>query len=95
MSCVRLNTNAPALLGHAEDECPAIFGIQVRIREHQEALIMAKFDILLEIVKDLARMELLDARVRPNPSLNNLLLLKHGQTGLNVTHLGEILLPVT
>lgn len=91
MSRVRLNANTPALLGHSKDERPAVLRVQVCVREHQKALIVAEFDILLEVVKDLASMELFDPRVGSHSSRHYLLLLEHGQAGLDVAHFGQIL----
>lgn len=41
MPRVRLNANTPALLGHTEYERPAVLRVQVGVRQHQEALIVA------------------------------------------------------
>ena len=73
--CVTLNTNPPALLGHSKNKSPAIFGIEVRISEHQQALVILKLDIFLEIVKYMPCMELLYLGIRSNPGADYLFLL--------------------
>lgn len=35
VASIRLNANAPAALGHTEDERPPVFRVQVCIREHK------------------------------------------------------------
>ena len=47
VASVALDAYPPALLSHSEDEGPALFWVQVGIREDQEALVLLQFDIIL------------------------------------------------
>ena len=79
MSRITLNTNSPTLLGHAKHERPALLWVQIGICEHQQALILVEVDILLQIVEDLACVELANLGVRPNSRLDNFLLVENAQ----------------
>lgn len=57
---IALDADPPALLGHAENESPAIFGVEIGISENQEALVVLKLDVFLEIIEDVSGMKLFD-----------------------------------
>lgn len=95
VASVRLDADAPAALGHAEDERPAVLRVQVGIREHQKALVSAQADVRLEVLKDLACMELLDLGVVTHASRHDLLALELGQILLNMLVAATWLILVT
>jgi hypothetical protein len=76
VSGIALNTNSPALLGHAENEGPSLLRVEVGIRQHQEALILAKLYILLEVFENLASVELFHFSVTADSGVHDTLLLK-------------------
>ena len=76
MPRVRLDADAPGLLCHAEHEGPAVLRIQVGIGQHEQALVVAEFDVLFKIIENLPRMELFDPCVWPDTRLNNFLFLE-------------------
>jgi len=47
MSRITLDANSPALLGHAEDESPPVFGVEVGVGQHQETLVVFQFYVFL------------------------------------------------
>lgn len=47
MSRVALDTDSPGLLGHTKDERPTFFGIEVSIRQNQQALVLLELDVFL------------------------------------------------
>lgn len=63
MTRIALNTDAPTLLGHAEDEGPAVFRVQVGVRQHEQALVLIKFHVVFQILENVASVELLHASV--------------------------------
>lgn len=71
---ITLNTDSPALLGHSKHKCPPIFRIQVRIGKHKQTLILLQLNISLQIIEDLARVELFHLGIWANPSLYDFLL---------------------
>ena len=80
MSRVALNANSPTLLRHSKNECPAILWIQVSICQHEQALILLKLNIRFQVVKYLARVELLHFGVGPDTRLHNFLSFQHIKT---------------
>lgn len=80
MSSIALNTNSPRLLCHSKDESPSLLRVQVSVGEDEETLILVEFDILLQIIKDLASVKLLDFGVVPYPRGDNTPVLKNLKT---------------
>ena len=76
VSRVALNANSPALLGHSKDKSPPILGIEVCICQNEETLVLAKLNVLLKVLEDLPRMELLHLGVTANTGLHYALVLK-------------------
>jgi len=83
VASVALDANAPALLGHAEDEGPALLGVEVGVGEHEQALILSKVDVVLEVVEDVPGVVLLNACVGPHARLYDIKLLQLPQIGLH------------
>ena len=71
VASITLDTDPPALLGHAENESPSLLGIKVSVSQHQEALVLPQLKILFEVFKYLTSMELFNFGVPPDPSLYN------------------------
>ena len=65
MPRIALDTYPPTLFRHSKNKCPAFFRIKVGVRQHQEALVAVQFDVLLQVVEDLASMELFHFGVSP------------------------------
>ena len=84
VSSVGLDADPPAALGHAKDESPAFFGVQIGVGEHQEALILTQLDAMLQVFEDLAGVELLHFGVLSDSGGNNLLTLQLGQILLDL-----------
>ena len=80
MPGVALDANSPTLLRHTEDEGPAVFGVEICISKHKQALVLLQLNIRFQVVEDLTSMELLHFSIRSNPSLNYLLPLEYGET---------------
>ena len=81
MPRITLNAYSPTLFRHTKNEGPTFFWIQVGVCEHQEALIAVQFDVLLQIVEDLASMILLYLGVGSHSGLYGSFLLENIQTG--------------
>ena len=64
VASVRLDADAPAALGHAEDERPAVLRVQVGVRQHEQALVLPQPQIILQILKYLPGVVLLHFGVR-------------------------------
>lgn len=47
MPCIRLDADAPAALGHAKDEGPAVLRVKVGVRQDEQALVVPQPQILL------------------------------------------------
>lgn len=69
VSSVALDADAPALLGHSEDESPTVLRVQIGIGQYEEALILLQLHIVFEVLKDLPCMELLHPCVASHPCL--------------------------
>lgn len=79
MSGITLNAYSPALLGHSKYKGPAVFGVQVSVGKDKQALVGGELDVLLEVLEDVAGMELLDLGVMPDSGRHDPLLLEHVQ----------------
>ena len=79
MPSIALDADPPALLGHPEDESPAILGVEVGVGQHQQALVLLQLDIFLQVIEDMPSMELLDLGIRTHPRVYYFLLLKLGE----------------
>ena len=77
--CVTLNANPPALLSHSKHESPPVLRVQVSIREHEEALVILKFNVLFQVIEDMSSVELFHLCVWPHSSADDFLLLEDGQ----------------
>lgn len=82
VSSIALDADLPALFCHSKHKGPAIFGIQICISKHKKTLILLQLYVGLQIIKDLASMELLHFCVRTNSCLYNFLFFKNIQTPL-------------
>ena len=71
MSCIALNANTPALLGHAEHEGPAVLRVQVCVRQDEQALVLSQLHVILEILKNLSSVELLHAGITSDARLDD------------------------
>ena len=92
VSGVALNTDSPALLGHAKDEGPAFLRVQISIRQNQKALILLKTNIFLQVVEQLPSMKLSHSSVRPDPGLYDFLLVKPAKIRLHLLFAGVVVL---
>lgn len=61
---VGLDADAPAALGHPEDERPPVLRVQVGVRQHEQALVLPQPQIILQILKYLPGVVLLHFGVR-------------------------------
>ena len=61
---VGLDADAPAALGHPEDEGPPVLRVQVGVRQHEQALVLPQPQIILQILKYLRGVVLLHFGVR-------------------------------
>ena len=76
VSRVALNANSPALLGHSEHEGPPLLWVEVCVCQNEKTLVLAKLNVLLKVLEDLPRMELLHLGVTANTGLHYALVLK-------------------
>ena len=76
VSCIALDADSPALLGHSEHKGPALFGVEISIGQNEQALMLTQFDVLFEVFEDLTSMKLLYLGISSNPGMNNPLLFK-------------------
>ena len=81
---VTLDADPPALLCHAEHECPTVLWIEVGVGEHEQALILLELHIILKVLKYLPSVELLDAGVGADAGLDDASPLQFRQILLDV-----------
>ena len=79
MACVALDADTPTLLGHSKHKGPSFFWIQICIRQHQQALVLPKLDVGLQVLEQRPRMILLDLRVLPDAGLNDPVILQNAE----------------
>ena len=80
MPRVALNANSPTLLRHSKDKCPAIFRVEVGIRQHKQALVLLQLNIGFQVIKNLTSVELLHFSVGSHTCLHYLLPFKNIET---------------
>ena len=67
VSGIALYADPPALLGHAKHKGPALFRIQVGVRQHQQTLVLLQANVFLQVVKQLAGVKLPHPGIWPHP----------------------------
>ena len=65
VTSITLNTDSPALLGHAENKRPSLFRVEVCICKHEQALARSNLDILPQVLKELPCVVLLYLGIVP------------------------------